>query len=401
MNADVGLSDLGMVCALGGNRETIWADLFEDPNSGLSPYEGIHDWSPVPTGRVRARLPEVPERLSELDCRNNRLAMAALQPMREAVRETREDAGPARVGTVVGTSTSGVAAAESAIEEWLEVGSLPNDFDYRQMEMGGLAAFMREFLRLEGPSYTISTSCSSSAKVFASARSLLVRDLCDAVVVGGADSLCGLTLNGFHALQLVSDEPCNPMSRHRDGLNIGEGAAFFLMTREPSPVVLEGVGESSDAHSMNAPDPEGHGAEAAMQHALRDAGLDPKDLNYLNLHGTATPQNDAMESRAVDRLFDDVPCSSTKPFTGHLLGAAGAVETGFCWLALQHHQAERGLPLPPHRWDGERDASLPTLNLVEENHYENTTGTPAVMSSSFAFGGHNCSLVLSEGSTDA
>ncbi len=396
MEPDIALTDLGIVNALGNDPGTVWKRLFRDPEPGLTDYPGINDFPSVPTGVVEASLPEVPDRLSAFDCRNNRLARAALDGIEPTLRGAVESHGPDRVGVVVGTSTSGVGAAEDAVDHWLEEGSLPDSFDYRQMEMGGLAEFVRRYLNVTGPAYTVSTSCSSSAKVFASARALLRRDLCDAVVVGGADSLCGLTLNGFHALQLVSEEPCSPMSRHRDGINIGEGAAFFLMEPGSGPIRLAGVGESSDAHSMNAPDPEGRGAEISMHQALREAGREPDEVTYLNLHGTATPHNDAMESRAVERLFGtEVPCSSTKRFTGHLLGAAGAVEAAFCWLMLDH-RSDDGIPLAPHRWDGERDESLPRLTLVGNDERHETSGPAVLMSNSFAFGGHNCSIVLED-----
>jgi 3-oxoacyl-[acyl-carrier-protein] synthase-1 len=216
--------------------------------------------------------------------------------------------------------------------------------------------------------------------------------LCDAVVTGGVDTLCGFTVAGFSALESVSAAPCNPLSAARNGINLGEGAALFLMSREPAAVALCGWGESSDGHHMSAPDPAGGGARLAMEAALRRAGIAAADVDYINLHGTATVQNDAMESRAVANLFGaHVAVSSTKPFTGHTLGAAGAVEAAFCWLAMQDDNPEGRLP--PHLWDRVQDPALPVLNVVRPG---DRLGRPLrwALSNSFAFGGSNATLVF-------
>ena len=226
----------------------------------------------------------------------------------------------------------------------------------------------------------------------ASAARLIRMGLCDAVVTGGVDSLCAFTVAGFAALESVSAARCNPLSANRKGINIGEGAALFLMTAEPAAVALCGWGESSDGHHMSAPDPAGGGARIAMAQALARAGLEPAQVDYINLHGTATRQNDAVECLAVHELFSDqVPVSSTKPLTGHTLGAAAAVEAALCWLAMQDDNAE-GL-LPPHLWDGVPDPALPALNLVAPGA---RLGRPLrwALSNSFAFGGSNATLVL-------
>ena len=216
---------------------------------------------------------------------------------------------------------------------------------------------------LTGPAYTVATACSSSAKVFASARRLIEAGIVDAAVVGGADTLCRLTLRGFAALEITSSKRCNPFSINRDGINIGEGAAAFLLSREEGPVQLLGVGETSDAYHLTAPDPEGNGAREAMAQALADAQLNPADVSYINLHGTATPLNDAMESRAVASVFgDNMLCSSTKGMTGHMLGASGGCEAAFLWLTL--NPATNSGFLPPHLWDGQADPKLPSLEFV-------------------------------------
>ncbi|MDR2216460.1 MAG: beta-ketoacyl-ACP synthase, partial [Nevskiaceae bacterium] len=213
----------------------------------------------------------------------------------------------------------------------------------------------------------------------------------DAVLAGGADALNRFTLAGFVALECVSPKPCNPMSVNRDGINMGEGAALFLISREPGEIALAGWGESSDAHHFSAPDPRGVGAVLAMRSALKMASLQPEDIDYINLHGTATVQNDAMESLAVTTVFgSSVPCSSTKPLTGHALGAAGAIEAAICWQTLRDHHSGA---LPVHWWDGQADPALPPLNLVAPGHRAQRPPR-RVLSNSFAFGGSNAALIL-------
>jgi 3-oxoacyl-[acyl-carrier-protein] synthase-1 len=220
--------------------------------------------------------------------------------------------------------------------------------------------------------------------------------LCDAVVAGGVDTLCKLTVRGFAALEATSKGIANPFSRHRDGINLGEGAALFLLSRDPSSIELLGVGETSDAYHISAPDPEGRGAEAAVRAALDDADCAPGNIGYVNLHGTGTQLNDAMESAMMARVFgrESVPASSTKPLTGHLLGAAAATELAFCWLALSGYNAARELPV--HHWDGERDALLDPLALVAPGTRLAERGRRCLMSNSFAFGGSNLSLVIGD-----
>jgi 3-oxoacyl-[acyl-carrier-protein] synthase-1 len=236
----------------------------------------------------------------------------------------------------------------------------------------------------------VSTACSSSAKVFASARSLIFAGVCDAVLIGGVDSLCAMTLCGFSSLEAVDPNITNPMRANRAGINIGEAAVLFMLSKGGQGVQLLGVGESSDAHHMSAPEPDGVGAEAAMRAALADAGLRPEDIDYVNLHGTGTIHNDSMESKAVARVFGlNTPCSSTKALVGHTLGAAGAIEAAFCWIALNTQGDE--VPLPPHIWDGCRDPELPEIRLVESGEFGPIRFT---LSNSFAFGGSNCSVIL-------
>ena len=281
--------------------------------------------------------------------------------------------------------------AERAICHQVETGSLAPSFHYEQLEFGGLSLFVAELLDLRGPAYTLSTACSSGARALASARSILALGLADAVIAGATDTLCGLTTNGFSALQVISDEITNPCSRNRKGLTLGEGTALFVVTRETDGIQLRGVGESSEAHHMSAPDPNGMGAETAMRAAMRDAGVSPDAIAYLNLHGTGTALNDSMECSAIARTFKSPPpCSSTKALVGHTLGAAGALEAGFCWLML-NEQENGEMALIPHVYDGDFDPELPRIPLATKGM---RSPVGPVLTNSFGFGGNNCCLVL-------
>lgn len=385
------LPAVGIINALGSGEDEVSQGLFSGDTSGMILEDGWLPTSPARVGRARGILPEVPPTLADYDCRNNRLLLAALAQIESAVEAALTRYGRARIGVVLGSSTTGMAEGEIAIAAHRASGSLPSTYRYVQQEIGMPAAFLARHLGLSGPAYTVCTACTSSAKAFASARNLLRYGFCDAVLVGGVDSLCRLTINGFSSLESTTTELTNPMSRNRRGINIGEGAALFLMSSEEAAVELIGVGESSDAYHMSAPQPEGLGAKLAMRAALADAGLTPNDIDYLNLHATATPKNDEMESRAVARVFPGgIASSGTKPLTGHTLGAAGATELAFCWLALR---ADR---MPPHIWDGEPDPDLPQLNFVGLERGFMRSSNRVCMSNSFAFGGSNASLLLGD-----
>jgi len=386
---EVFLSALGLVNALGRGKGEVARGLFLGETRGMVLEDGWIPGRPARVGRVAGPLPAPPDPRD--DSRTTRLLLAALEEIRDDVAAELERCGPGRVGVVLGTSTAGVPVLEDAIAHLAAHGALPPGFHYPAQEMGAPARFLARHLGLAGPAYTVSTACTSSGKAMASARNLLRLGLCDAVVTGGADALCRLTLNGFSSLGAATAEPANPMSLNRRGINIGEGAALFVLRREPAEVALLGVGESSDAHHISSPDPEGLGAEAAMAMALRDAGLDPGDAGYLNLHATGTEKNDEMESLAVRRVFPGlIPCSGTKPLTGHLLGAAAATELAFCWLALSRRWNPDGL-LPPHIWDGQADPALPALDLVPPG--ARAPGLRVCLSNAFAFGGNNLTLV--------
>jgi 3-oxoacyl-[acyl-carrier-protein] synthase-1 len=387
------LAALGQVSALGREPREIHARLVAG-ESGLSLRDDFVPERSLWLGAVRDPLPEIPAALARFVCRNNQLALAALESIGAEVSAASARFGADRVGVVVGTSTSGVGDAEAAIAHKQRTGSLAREFHYDQLEFGGLARFVAEAAGARGPAYSPSTACSSGARALASARSLVALGVCDAVISGAADSLCGLTTNGFAALGALSADVTNPCSANRDGLNLGEAGVLFLVTGEAGGVQLLGVGDSSEAHHMSAPDPDGRGAEVAMRMALADAGLAAAEIAYLNLHGTGTPQNDVMEAAAVARVLGEgVPCSSTKPLVGHTLGAAGALEAAFCWLLLADRNGDR-LALPPHVWDGARDPALAPIRLAAKGETAAAGARPRFMSNSFGFGGNNCTLIL-------
>ncbi|OIQ95811.1 3-oxoacyl-[acyl-carrier-protein] synthase 2 [mine drainage metagenome] len=337
---------------------------------------------------------QMPAHLADHDCRNNRLALLGLTQdgFDEAVRAAMAKYGAQRIGLFLGTSTSGILQTELAYRRRDPVsGALPADFDYRRTHNTfSVADFTRRYFGLSGPAVVVSSACSSSAKVFASARRMMATGLIDAAVVGGVDSLCLTTLYGFNSLGLIAEQACRPFDAQRNGISIGEAAAFALLERVPAnldddAVLLLGVGESSDAYHMSSPHPDGLGARMAMQAALSMAGLQPSEIDYINLHGTATQSNDAAEAKAVGQLFGRAtPCSSTKGATGHTLGAAGGVEAVICALALRHGLLPAGLNTR------QLDPAL-GLDYLLENREQPVS---PVLSNSFGFGGTNCSLVF-------
>ncbi|AWA37456.1 beta-ketoacyl-[acyl-carrier-protein] synthase family protein [Pseudomonas sp. 22105] len=392
------LNALGVICALGRDKQTVARNLFAGDCSGMRRESGWVPERELPVAAVHGDLAPIPEVLADQRSRNNQLLLEAALQIRDDIEQAIQTYGRDRIGVVLGTSTSGIDEASRGLAHYIRDQQFPADYDYRQQELGAPANFLADWLQLSGPTYVISTACTSSARALMSARRLLDLGLCDAVLCGGVDSLCKLTLNGFSALEAVSDERCNPFSANRNGINIGEAAVLFVMSKQRGAgpgIALLGAGASSDAHHISAPEPTGRGALQSMQKALDQAHLQAGDISYLNLHGTATQHNDAMESLAVDALFaDGVPCSSTKPMTGHTLGAAGALEAAFCWLSLSADNPDHALP--PHIWDGQADPDLPALKWVTASERLASIAPRYLMSNSFAFGGNNVSLIIGD-----
>jgi 3-oxoacyl-[acyl-carrier-protein] synthase-1 len=378
----------GFHSALGSCHEEIHHRLLENASPDMMTVSNwLNDGSSTVVGKVTKPLPELESKLAHFDSRNNRLALSSLRQIEEQVNAAIETFGADRIAVIVGTSTSGISDGEAALEAHSQLGEFPTNYHYSKQELGNPASFIAEYFGIQGPCYSVSTACSSSGRVFLSAKRMLKANLADAVLVGGVDTLCKLTLNGFRCLDALSTSHCNPFSKNRDGINIGEASAFMLLSARPndSGIALLGAGDSSDAHHISAPHPEGDGAKQAMKKALQDAQLTADQIGYVNAHGTATPLNDAMESKAILDILGNTPVSSTKPLTGHTLGSASAVEAAICWHILRYK-----LPLPIQINDGELD-ELP-INLVTKTTTLNSSD--AILSNSFAFGGNNISLIF-------
>lgn len=393
------LNALGLNCALGQGKAAVAQALFAGDAGGMRAQGGWVTERELTVGAVTDELPALPALPGHPPSRNNQLLLAAALEIEGEIRAAITRFGAERIGVILGTSTSGIEEASQGIAQHQQHGELPASYDYALQELAAPAAFLSDWLELSGPSYVISTACTSGARALLSAQRLLRLGVCDAVLCGGVDSLCRLTLNGFSALEAVSAEPCQPFSANRRGINIGEGAALFLMSKQAlpgsAPIALLGGGASCDAHHISAPQPDGLGAQAAMAKALAAAGLSAEQVDYLNLHGTATLHNDAMESQAVQAIFPHgVLCSSSKAMVGHTLGAAGALEAAFCWLTLSEYNPDH--LLPPHLWDGQADPALPALDLVQPGRRLAKPGPRRLMSNSFAFGGNNISLLLGD-----
>lgn len=381
-------------CVGPGNQSLLAA--LKSGQSGLTPCEfdqvKIDTWIGK-VSSVDTQENALPAALTNYECRNNRLAWLGLN--QDGFLDNAKDIilrhGASRVGLFLGTSTSGIYETELAFRTITPNGSFAKSFNYSgSHSVSSLASFVRDLLGIEGPSFIISTACSSSAKVFSAAHRYIQLGLIDAAIVGGVDTLCLTTLYGFNSLQLTSKYPCKPYDATRDGISIGEAAAFCVVSNlrdhdKPHRIELIGYGESSDAYHMSSPHPEGLGAQFAMRSALRSASIDTESIDYINLHGTATPSNDKAEGYAVNAVFDNKTlCSSTKGITGHTLGAAGAVEAVVSFLALENQL------IPGSVGTAQLDP------MIDLNYQLGSNSSPitTVLSNSFGFGGSNCSLVF-------
>ena len=361
-------------------------DRLSSSQHGLSPCPLDVPFKTV-CGVVQDVLSAPPSSLAAYDSRTVRLALRAYGELAPRVSAAVKRWGSSRVGLLLGTSTGGVGETERAYFAWRNTGTLPNDYHYRtQHPFDAVAQVLKACAEIEGPAYVVSTACSSSAKVLASAARLIASGVVDAVLTGGVDSLTYTTVRGFHSLGVMAEGPCRPFHRQHPGMNVGEGAALLLLEREgEGPGRLLGVGETSDAFHMSAPDPEGKGAVAAMVAALSDAGLDATQIDHVNAHGTGTVRNDAAEAVAIGAVFGKrVPVASTKGYTGHLLGAAGATEAAFSIACIERQWMPCSLGA---------DANDPLMPIALLGN-----GQPAavrhVLSNAFAFGGNNISVVL-------
>lgn len=361
------LTDLGIVSALGRGVAETERRLFAGDTSGMKPIGGLTEGGSTMFGPALLSGDE----FAAAPTRIGALVGEALRQLAAPFDRLFGEVPREKIGAVIGTSNS-------TMEEFTD--------NPDRIDMAYPAELVKRKLGLGGPAWSVSTACSSGAKALAAARRLLETGVCDAVITGGADARTRIVVEGFNSLESLSPRLTRPLCADRDGINLGECAALFIMRRGGEGVRFAGVGESSDAHHLTAPDPRGAGAEAAMRLALADAGIEPGGIDYINLHGTGTVYNDAMECAAVRRVFGDgTPCSSTKPMTGHCLGAAGAVEAALCWLALVRRRG-----MPPH-CAGPVDAELAPFPVPAPG---DTAEVRIVLSNSFAFGGSNASIVL-------
>ncbi|MCW8900879.1 MAG: beta-ketoacyl-[acyl-carrier-protein] synthase family protein [Gammaproteobacteria bacterium] len=359
-----------------------------DFSTWLGQVEGVNDYP-------------LEDSLLTFNCRNNQLAKMTLDSddFRDAINKAKVKYGADRIGVFLGSSTSGSEETEKAYLQRNEQGELPADYDFMHTHnFTSLLDYTQQSLGLTGVGQVISTACSSSAKVFSAAHRHIESGFCDAAIVGGVDTITQVSLYGFHSLQLTSTEPCRPCDENRDGISIGEAAGFALLettsnvTSSDLNIMLKGYGESSDAYHMSSPHPEGRGAADAMRKALANADLSTDEIDYVNLHGTGTPANDAAEDKAVTNIFgSQTPCSSTKGWTGHTLGAAGITEALICMLILENQFLPANLNLKA------RDPALHMNILLENLTQENSITEQSiknVITNSFGFGGSNCSLIL-------
>ncbi len=377
--------------ALGKTSDKILAGL-KAGRSGLHAGSVLLSETNCSIGEISWELPRPEGSLSPYHSRCCRIALQCINQLMPAVESIKSRIPVHRIGVVIGTSASGSETVENS---WQSNGDFP--FDYHNLHaFGNVAEFIARITGAGGPVYAVSTACSSAANALISSVNLIRQGVCDAVITGGVEAICRTTFEGFNSLQIVDENPCSPFDENRGGVNLGEGASLFLITGEniaqtphQHPIRVLGTGWSSDGYHMTAPDPEGNGAFSAMTDALENAGISPEQIDYINLHGTGTPMNDLAEAKAVQRLFgNSVRCSSTKGFTGHLLGAAAAAEISICCLALEHQFLPVNLNLK------HQDPEI-GINLVTGS--SNDKPISRVLSNSFAFGGNNTTIILGQG----
>ncbi|MDR1411018.1 MAG: 3-oxoacyl-ACP synthase [Spirochaetaceae bacterium] len=404
---DIFLSPPGVLCCAGSDRESFFEAACRGDQGGIRPVTASGGRAFL-AGRIQGTLPEAPA-LPGLaappefaaNTRIFRIAAAALEELRPSIEKARNLYGAGRVGVCLGSCDNGTEASVPAHQAFFAGKGFPANYELRFQGASLLADYIAGISGVTGPALTVATACASGAGALVKGAEFIRAGFCDAVIAGGADIVSDTVLLGFSSLEAVSDTITNPFSKNRKGITLGEGAAFFVLSKDDpgdaGGIALLGAGESADAFHMTAPREDGSGAVQAMRAALQDAGIGPGDIDYINLHGTGTPLNDRMEALAVQTVFgeEQPPASSSKPVTGHTLGAAGALEPALCWMALAKAAARKDgkAAIPAHCWDGEYDDAMPRLRLGER--YFPAGFPPRVcMSNSFAFGGCNVCLVV-------
>uniref|UniRef100_UPI00402A7F5D beta-ketoacyl-ACP synthase n=1 Tax=Succinivibrio sp. TaxID=2053619 RepID=UPI00402A7F5D len=384
------INDLTSVSSLGTNELTIVDSLSHTDRCYLTYRDDLlNEHKGSYFGQIKAKLPRLDE-YHEHKSRNSAVLAFLTDSIKDSINELKQKYSKDRIAIILGTSTSGLDETENELKKFMQTGVPSRDFYYKSQEFGDPSMFLADYLEIDGPAYTISTACSSSARALICGKRMLESGLVDAVIAGGADTLCKVPINGFNSMGVLSQERCLPFNKNRAGINIGEGGGLMILSKEKASLELLGVGESSDAYHVSSPDPSGAGAISAMEMALNDASLTTDDIGYVNLHGTATKLNDAMESKAMASLFKGkVPCSSTKYMTGHTLGAAGIVEAAILCYLLKH---DLDLPVQDFSHD-EIDDTLDECGLIKEKI---KAKKKVMMSNSFAFGGNNASIIIAK-----
>lgn len=387
------INAMGLICNAGRSPRECYQNIMTEQYAPFDVVDCLSSKRPKRVGRVNWDLPEFPEELQRFYSRTNHLALAAVSQIKPELEMLKAVHSLSRIGVIVGTCTSGATEIDRTRELEKETGSMPEGYDYSVEFMDNTAEFVAAYLGLPGTTLSVSTACTSSGKAIAMAKRYIDANILDVVVVGGADSFALTTLNGFDSLGAMSAGDCKPFSGDRDGINLGEAAAFIVLSKTSSDIRLYGAGESSDGYHMSSPEPNGLGAELAIQSALNDAKLTSRDIGYINLHGTGTEANDAMEAKLINRLFgEETPCSTIKNITGHTLGAASALELCMC-ISILKYSSDEYLAIPQHR-DYELDNDLPPINLAGQDE---RCMSSLLLSTSYAFGGSNCSLVVGPG----
>lgn len=384
------INDLTSVSSLGTNELTIVDSLSHTDRCYLTYRDDLlNEHKGSYFGQIKAKLPRLDE-YPEHKSRNSAVLAFLADSIKDSINELKQKYSKDRIAIILGTSTSGLDETENELKKFMQTGVPSRDFYYKSQEFGDPSMFLADYLDIDGPAYTISTACSSSARALICGKRMLESGLVDAVIAGGADTLCKVPINGFNSMGVLSQERCLPFNKNRAGINIGEGGGLMILSKEKASLELLGVGESSDAYHVSSPEPSGAGAISAMKMALDDASLTTDDIGYVNLHGTATKLNDAMESKAIAFLFKGkVPCSSTKYMTGHTLGAAGIVEAAILCYLLKH---DLDLPVQDFSHD-EIDDTLDECGLIKEKI---KAKKKVMMSNSFAFGGNNASIIIAK-----
>ncbi len=384
------INDLTSVSSLGTNELTIVDSLSHTDRCYLTYRDDLlNEHKGSYFGQIKAKLPRLDD-YHEHKSRNSAVLAFLTDSIKDSINELKQKYSKDRIAIILGTSTSGLDETENELKKFMQTGVPSRDFYYKSQEFGDPSMFLADYLEIDGPAYTISTACSSSARALICGKRMLESGLVDAVIAGGADTLCKVPINGFNSMGVLSQERCLPFNKNRAGINIGEGGGLMILSKEKASLELLGVGESSDAYHVSSPDPSGAGAISAMEMALNDASLTTDDIGYVNLHGTATKLNDAMESKAMASLFKGkVPCSSTKYMTGHTLGAAGIVEAAILCYLLKH---DLDLPVQDFSHD-EIDDTLDECGLIKEKI---KAKKKVMMSNSFAFGGNNASIIIAK-----